>query len=878
MASALLEAGIAEHWRRHLQAGRERLRAEYQRRALPRHLLRSHARLVDGVLRALWTQLNPAHGAALVATGGYGRGELFPYSDVDVLILLERLPDAHERERIERLVSLFWDVGLEIGHGVRTIEECLAAADEDITVRTTLLEARLLAGSRVRFAALGAAVTGSTDPAAYFEAKRLEQEQRHARHQDTAYALEPNLKEAPGGLRDLHVIQWIGRASGVGPRWSDLEQNGLVDHIEARQLARLEARLQDLRIRLHYLAQRREDRLIFDFQSALAAQLGLTDTASRRASELMMQGYYRTAKAVTQLNTLLLQNFQTRLVPPPDARAHPINERFNIRGELLEAADQGLFERDPRAILEAFLLMQQHHELRGMTAMTQRALWRARTRIDAKFRRDSIARLLFLMLLQQPQGIVHELRRMNQYGVLGRYLPEFGRIVGQMQHDLFHVYTVDQHILMVVRNLRRFMMPELAHEFPLCTRLMNNFSRRWLLFIAALYHDIAKGRGGDHSELGARDALRFCRRHGLSREDSALVAFLVECHLMMSSVAQKQDVSDPEVVQAFADRVGTERRLVALYLLTVADVRGTSPKVWNAWKAKLLEDLFRATRRRLTGDTAPVDTVLSAKQGEALRLLRLYALPEDAKERLWGQLDTSYFLRHDAQEIAWQTRQLFSRVDSGRAVVRARLAPIGEGLQVMVYAPDRDGLFAHICGYFDRAGYDIAEAKIHTTRHRYALDTFLVLGHGPGVHYRDMIRILEKELGDELQSNAPLPPPRDGRLSRRVRHFPASPVVDLRPDERGTYQVLSIVGSDRPGLLYAVARVLAEHKVSVHTAKINTLGDRAEDVFLVSGEVLTRPKAVLRLEQELFRTLRVDQRAAALRPPAAVPARETAPR
>jgi [protein-PII] uridylyltransferase len=858
MTSALLEAGVAERWRLQLSTGREQLRDAYLRDPSPRRLLRAHAQLVDGVLRALWAEVNPARGAALAATGGYGRGELFPHSDVDVLILLDAAPDAQERARLERLVSLFWDVGLEIGHGVRTVEECLSAADEDITVRTTLLESRLLGGSRARFKALRAALARTTDPAAYFEAKRLEQEQRHARHQDTAYALEPNLKEAPGGLRDLHVIQWVARASGVGARWRDLERGGLVDHAEAGQLMRLEQRLQNLRIRLHYIAQRREDRLIFDFQSALAAQLGFQDSANRRASELMMQGYYRTAKSVTQLNALLLQNFAIRLDPPPDSRAHAINERFNVRGELLEAAREDLFRQDPRAILEAFLLMQQHRELRGMTAMTQRALWRARTQVNAKFRRDVMARLLFMMLLQQPQGIVHELRRMNQYGVLGRYLPEFGRIVGQMQHDLFHVYTVDQHILMVVRNLRRFTMPELAHEFPLCTRLMNNFSRRWLLFIAALYHDIAKGRGGDHSELGARDARRFCRRHGLSADDSALVEFLVEQHLTMSTVAQKQDVHDPDVVRAFAERVGSERRLIALYLLTVADIRGTSPKVWNAWKAKLLEDLFRAARRTLTGNAVPVDAALTAKQDEALRLLRLYALPDSARDRLWGQLDTSYFLRHDAQEIAWQTRQLFGHVDAGRTVVRARLAPIGEGLQVMVYTPDREALFAHICGYFERAGYNIAEAKIHTTRHAYALDTFLVLGRGPGVHYRDMIRILEKELSDELQSNAPLPPPREGRLSRRVRHFPVSPVVDLRPDERGAYQVLSIVGSDRPGLLYALARVLAEHRVSLHTAKINTLGDRAEDVFLVSGETLTRPKGVLRLEQELFRTLQVD--------------------
>src|SRR6185295_18168292 len=355
---------------------------------------------------------------------------------------------------------------------------------------------------------------------------------------------------------------------------------------------------------------------------------------------------------------------------------------------------------EPTAILESFLLMMQHQELRGMTARTLRALWRARSLINASFRKDPVARLLFLQMLQQPRGIVHEFRRMNQYGILGLYLPEFGAIVGQMQHDLFHVYTVDQHILMVLRNLRRFTMPEFAHEFPLCSQLVSGFERRWLLYVAALYHDIAKGRGGDHSTLGTVDAQRFCRRHGFAREDAELVSFLVEHHLTMSSVAQKQDVDDPAVAQGFADMVGSERRLVALYLLTVADIRGTSPKVWNGWKAKLLEDLFRMTRRILAGEAPALDTAVAEKQAEATRLLRLYALSDTVKNNFWKNLDTTYFLRHDAQEIAWQTRSLHYRVDTAIPVVRARLAPIGEGLQVMIYTPDREALFARICGYF----------------------------------------------------------------------------------------------------------------------------------------------------------------------------------
>jgi [protein-PII] uridylyltransferase len=854
--------------RREVAAAREALREAYLRRPHPAQLLRRHARLVDHTVKALWESGEAPAGAALVATGGYGRGELYPCSDIDLLLLLAAEPGEAERGALERLIGAFWDVGLEIGHSVRTLESCLEIAAGDITVRTALLEARYLAGSRTLFSRLERELKASLDPLSFFEAKKLEQEQRHAKHQDSPYALEPNLKEAPGGLRDLHVMQWTARACGmtaaIGRRWSDLVAHGLIERDEARQLARHEALLQDLRIRLHYLAGRREDRIVFDFQSALAAQLGFADTAERRASEQMMQGYYRTAKAVTQLNTIVLQNLGARLLPDAEQETTVLNERFRARGELLEAVDERLFEREPAAILESFLLLMQHQELRGMTAPTLRALYRSRLKINSQFRKDPLARLLFLHLLQQPRGIVHEFRRMNQYGILGRYLPEFGRIVGQMQHDLFHVYTVDQHILMVLRNLRRFTMPELAHEFPLCSELMNGFERRWLLYIAALYHDIAKGRGGDHSELGAADVRNFSRRHGLASEDRELVEFLVGQHLAMSQVAQKQDLHDPEVVQAFAKRVGSERRLVALYLFTVADVRGTSPKVWNAWKAKLLEDLFRATRRVLTGEPLARDAALAEKQAEARRLLRLYALSDGVEQKLWAQLDTAYFLRHDAQEIAWQTRNLHYRVDAARPVVKARLAPFGEGLQVMIYCKDREALFARICGYFERAAFNIVEAKVHTTRNGYALDTFLVMGQGRGVHYRDMIGIIESELAREVESQAALAPPRGGRVSRRVRHFPISPAVDIRPDERGAYHVLSIVASDRPGLLYGVARILARYRISLQTARINTLGDRAEDVFLIASENLSNAKTVLQLEQDLHKELSLQEAAPAL--------------
>ncbi len=840
-----------------LREARAALREAYLKGRKPAWLLREHARRIDRTLQAIWRDHAPSTSMALVATGGYGRGEMFPCSDVDVLVLLEHEPDAQERGRLERVVGMLWDVGLEIGHSVRTVEACMETARSDITIETSLLEARLLAGNTKLFRRLAKALARSLDPVAFLKAKRLEQEQRHAKHRDTPFALEPNLKEAPGGLRDLQVIRWIAQACGIGRHWRDLASEGLLQKGEALRLARHETAIQDLRIRLHYLAGRREDRIVFDYQDALALQCAYSAKPSRRASEQLMQAYYRHAKAITQLNTILLQNLQARFAPEPDTAPRVLNERFQARGTLLEARREDLFEREPRAILEGFLLMQQHGDLRGMSAATLRALWRARGRLDKKLRRDPLARLLFVHILQQRRGTVHEFRRMNQYDVLGGYLPEFGRIVGQMQHDLYHVYTVDQHILMVLRNLRRFTMPEFAHEFPLCSQLMSGFERRWLLYVAALYHDIAKGRRGDHSALGAVEARRFSQRHGLSKADTDLVAFLVEHHLTMSTVAQKQDVDDPDVARAFAATAGDERRLVALYLLTVADIRGTSPKVWNGWKAKLLEDLFHMARRILAGEAPALDTAVAEKQAEATRLLRLYALSDAVKDRFWASLDTTYFLRHDAQEIAWQTRNLHYRVDSKAPVVRARLAPFDEGLQVMIYTPDREMLFVLICGYFERAGFNIVEAKIHTTREGYALDSFLVMGKGPGAHYRDMMALIESELAAELQSEAPLLPSGGGRASRRVRHFPIAPTVDIRPDERGAYHSLNIVASDRPGLLYRVARQLARYKLNLYSAKINTLGDRAEDVFLVSGAALNDAKAVLRLEQELLAELQV---------------------
>lgn len=834
--------------------GRAALSAAFLADDDPGRYLRHHRQLIDSLLRQTWREAALPRSFALVAVGGYGRGEQFPHSDVDILVLMpEAAVDTQAAHQLERFIVRLWDIGLEIGHSVRSAEQCVEEAAKDITVLTALLEARLLSGSRALFKSFGERLRRDFDAQAFFNAKRLEQDRRHAKFQDSAYSLEPNVKEAPGGLRDLHVILWMARAAQMGCDWRSFATHGLITRAEALRLKRHEVHLQRIRIRLHLLAGRREERILFDYQSALAEQFGYVGSADKRASEMFMQGYYRSAKAITQLNTILVQNLGA-VVFPEHIEPELLNERFQMVRELLDARDPQIFEREPDAILESFLLMQQYPQLRGMSAPTLRALWRARARIDAAFRRDPKHRAQFIAILRQPNGVVHELRRMSQYGILGRYLPAFGKIVGQMQHDLFHVYTVDQHILTVVRNLRRFTLVEYSHEYPLCSRLIANFDGAWLLYLAALFHDIAKGRGGDHSKLGAIEAIRFCRHHDISREDSALVSFLVEHHLSMSSVAQKQDLSDPAVIQRFVKTVRSERNLIALYLLTVADIRGTSPKVWNAWKAKLLEDLFSATRRVLRGDSSGFDHDVQSKQAEALRLLRLYALSDEVSVPLWKQFDTAYFLRHEAQEIAWHTRNLHYRVNSEMPVVKARLSPIGEGLQVMIYCHDQHDLFARICGYFETTNFNIVDAKIVTTKHGYALDSFLVLGVGAS-HYRNLINLIEYDLARRINEQLPLGLPARGRISRQLKHFPIAPEVQIRPDERNQYHLLSVTAGDRPGLLYRIARVLSDYDIRLHTAKIATLGERAEDVFLISGAALAKERSLQHLEQDILQLL-----------------------
>jgi [protein-PII] uridylyltransferase len=823
-------------------------------------LIKALTRHVDTTLASLWSHGKMPSSAALLAVGGYGRGELLPYSDIDVLLLLPENANISSgsplKAAIEGFITACWDIGLEIGSAVRSVADCVEESRADVSVQTSLLEARPVCGARKLFITFQRDTAVLMDTKAFLRAKMLEMQQRHTKYEDTPYALEPNCKESPGGLRDLQVVRWVAQAAGLGRSWTELAANGLITPFEVKQLQRNQGTLTLIRARLHAIAGRREDRLVFDLQTAVADSFGYKSSRSVRSSEVLMHHYYWAAKAVTQLNQILMLNIEERINGSETAPMREINARFLDRAGMLEIARDDLYTDNPHAILETFLVFQQTPGIKGLSARTLRALYNAREVMDTDFRHDPINRELFMDILRQPQGITHAFRLLNQTSVLGRYLWVFRRIVGRMQHDLFHVYTVDQHILMVLRNMRRFFIPEHAHEYPFCSQLASEWDKPWLLYVAALFHDVAKGRGGDHSDLGAVEVRRFCRDHGIAKEDSALAEFLVKNHLKMSTVAQKEDLSDPDVIRAFADLVGDGRRLTALYLLTVADIRGTSPKVWNAWKAKLIEDLYRSTLRALGGAKPNLDADLQARKQEARQIMALHSALPGTELPLWKTLELSYFARHDASEIAWHARSLWRYIDPPVPVVQVRPSPVGDGLQVLVYAPDRPDVFVRICGYFDGAGFSIQDAKVHTSRTGFALDTFQVT-HAqcePGslACYRDLISLIEHQLRLALDSQAALPEPSRGRVSRRVKSFPITPRVSLRPDERAQRWLLSVSTSDRTGLLYGIARVLARHNVNLQLAKVTTLGERVEDTFLVDGPALQQTRAQLQIESELL--------------------------
>jgi [protein-PII] uridylyltransferase len=824
------------NWRDALKSEQAATQSLFYQQHNTKQTLKSLSLSVDSLLIQVWQKFEIETELCLIAVGGYGREELFPYSDIDLLILLPYEASAALNEKIEGLVGALWDIGLNVGHSVRTLEECKREAKLDVTVLTNLLESRLLHGTKSNYKIFISEIKASIDAKQFYDDKLKEQTQRHAKFNDTAYNLEPNLKESPGGLRDLNMILWIAQSQSLGGNWRELALNGVITSKELHQIRRYELYLHSLRIRLHYLAKRREDRLLFDFQNDLAAQFDLVNTNKKRASEQLMQRYYRAVKFISLMNELLLKTMRARLNSSQENAIRPINERFSVQHDLLLTNAAHVFQQQPSAIFESFLLLQQHPEIKGFSASLIRELQRIRKFINRDFRLDSQNKKLFLEILSQPDGVNRSLRRMNNYGILGEYIPAFGKIIGQMQHDLFHVYTVDEHILNVLRNLRRFAKPELTHHFPLCSQLFADFEKPHLLYLAALFHDIAKGRGGDHSELGTKDARRFCKLHGLSKTDTELVSWLVEAHLKMSSTAQKSDLSDPEVINQFAQFTQNESRITALYLLTVADIRGTSPAVWNAWKAKLLENLYYRTRNILRTHARDAETQINLRKEAAYKKLKTFNLQPESVASLWESFGESYFIRYEEDEIAWQSRLLMRHQDTEKPIVRARLSPKGDGIQVLIYSKDRHDIFARICLFFGNLQYNIVHAKIFTTSHGYALDNFIILEQDTKqISYSGLLKYIEEELTLNLEQNNSLEAPAGGRLSRQVKHMPIKTEVKISQDHNSQFHQLDIVAHDKPGLLAKIAQKFLVCNIVIHNAKINTLGNRVEDSFLISG-------------------------------------------
>ena len=853
-----------------LTEGDNRLKQRFHDDEPVERLVRDRARLVDTLLETAWTQHLGEHvrELALIAVGGYGRGELNLCSDIDIMVLLPKSETAPWQPDLERFLTFMWDIGLEVGHSVRTIDDCQRESAADVSVATTMIEARLLFGPEPLFEAMRRALAPARvwPTRDFFEAKVAEQTARHHRYHDTAYNLEPNVKSSPGGLRDIQTIGWVAKRHFGGDSLEELVEHGFLARSELRKLKTAQAFLWKIRFALHVLTNRREDRLLFDHQIRLAKMFGYEDATYTLAVEQFMQRYYRTAMDVSLLNEMLLQLFREAILTGPNAAPVPVNPRFQIRNDYVEITHDDVFDRYPSAMLELFVVLEQNPAIRGVRASTIRQLTRHLWLIDEEFRQHPRNHRLFFEILSAPTGVTHELRRMNLYGVLGRYIPAFGRIVGRMQYDLFHAYTVDAHTLFVVSNLRRLAMAKYDHEFPQLSRIMQSLPKPELAYLAAIFHDIAKGRGGDHSELGGVDAEAFCLEQGLSLYDARLVAWLVRHHLVLSVTAQKKDISDPKVIHEFAKLVGDQNHLDYLYVLTVADVRGTNPKLWNNWKASLFAGFYQRTREALRrGLESPIDQdqLIAETQARARELITREGLDEAALQGVWQRFTDTYFLRHTPEEIAWHTGMLarHDSAESGSLVSMQQQSGRG-GTGISTYTSHRQHSFARTTALLDQLGLTIVDARITPTADGCSLDVYHVL-EDTGDEIGDPVRIrdIQQQLAHVLAQEDHTAVTVTRRAPRQVRMFTTPTLITFSEDPVNRRTIVELIAGDRPGLLSHVAKVFMAERVDIHNSKIMTVGERAEDVFYVadeSGRPLTS-EAQQRLAQRLTESL--DRRA-----------------
>lgn len=829
-----------------------------------RSLIYERALFIDCILHYAWYRFEWPAGISLEAVGGYGRGELHPFSDIDLLILHRQDVLAACKDNIERFLAFLWDIGLEIGHSVRTVQQCVDIARDDITVATNIMESRTLVGDEsLRLELQALAAPDQLWPAdEFFRAKWDEQILRHQKYNDTEYNLEPNIKNAPGGLRDIQVVSWVVKRYFQVRTLKQLHGKSFFTEEEFSMLYSGEEFLWRVRYGLHMVAKRAEERLLFDHQRELAKLFGYSDTSESLAVEQFMHKYYRTVLALRELNDVMLQYLQeVVLSKKTEQQVLALNERFQVRDNYIEAIHHDVFVQQPSALLEIFVLMAQHPEIEGVHATTIRLLRENRHLIDEDYRQDPKNTQLFMKLLQQSTGLVEQLKRMTRYGILGLYLPEFGRVTGQMQHDLFHIYTVDAHTLKVVQNMCDFLLPSAKVDFPVAAHIVPRLPKLQLLYIAGLYHDIAKGRGGDHSTLGAIDAEEFCQRHGVTPRETRLVCWLVEQHLLMSAVAQKQDISDPEIIHNFALAVGDLVHLDYLYCLTVADINGTNKELWNTWRASLLRQLYldtrRALRRGLENNVDKQD-LIEERQQAAIRKLERYGITSEQAWTLWGDMGEEYFLRETFQDIAWHTAAVVDQEDDAPLILikKTSSTALTGATQIFVRSKERKNVFVAVATALDQLNLSIQDARIYSSKSGYTVDTFFVLNQDgePLGNNPVLLKNIHQSLQDELRLAEKYSEVITRRTPRRLKYFSMPTRTSLSNDMVSGYTMLEVISPDRPGLLACIGRIFLQFDIQLQNAKIATLGERVEDIFFISdsqGNPLSDPQLCERLQQEI---------------------------
>ncbi len=834
---ALFKAVIAEQG--------EQLKQAFQPRKSVKKLLHNRSDFIDEILCSCWQHFlaEYSHQLCLLAVGGYGRRELFPHSDIDIVVLLDDNDKDQYQEPLSNFFNFLWDIGLKPGQSVRTIPESIEAAKADQTIMTCILENRKIVGNNNLYQNLKKLIRSEKvwPSDQFFAAKMAEQQQRYAKFHDTAYNLEPNVKEGPGGLRDMQVIAWVFKHHYNSSTVKELIKYGFLPESEYSELISARDVIWRIRYALHILTGRCEDRLVFDYQRDLAKQFGFHGSAPNQDVEQFMRHYFKIVVGLERLNEMLLQLFNEHFIDNTSQHKQlPNNSNFKVINGYLEAISKDIFKEAPLALLEVFLLLQQNTSLKGIRATTIRLIRKNLKLIDDDFRNNKDANRLFMEILRQPQGITHELRRMNRYGVLSAYLPSFANIVGRMQYDLFHIYTVDEHTMFVIRNLRKFSLEKHINELPFCNDIFLLIPKPDLLYIAALFHDIAKGKEGDHSIIGEQIAEQFCQQHELSKHDTKLITWLVRNHLIMSMTAQRKDISDPDIIHEFALQVGNIEYLNYLYLLTVADIRATNPELWNSWKDALLKELYNATHSALhRGLQNPVTIIdrINENKNEAKEHLIKLGLSEPSIIKSWEHASDDYFLRYSADEIAWHTAAISSSNEGELPLVLLRPQTQRGSAEVFVYTRNKKNIFSLSTETLDQLGLTILDARIVTTSDQYVLNSFQVLEQS-GEAIKDLYREVHicNSLRKNLLSRSVKQTSNISRLSRQAKHFPIPTTILFHEDPQQRFTIMELITTDHAGLLSTIGKVFIQHKTQLHDAKITTIGSRAEDMFHITDE------------------------------------------